>query len=697
MPVNDTFKNKLESLQKAYFKLLPYKVKQLNELWTEMKEHGWSESNFAKFHKLAHNLSSSGGVFGFPKLSESAAELERAIASIESHNLEAYDQKIKDCLRGLEEAAVIHDTSTANAAEPDQPVTTKEEDDVVIQDDREVFWFSKDALYAGECKAQLEYYGIRVRVFSSPHEMLATLEKIKPIALILDTISRTGRMTDPDDLLEHLHEDFAGVPLIFIGPPTQDFSIWISIVRAGGMAYYTKPVNMNSLIEKLDVIKRQHLEEPYRVMIVDDDKFSAYSTAQVLEKGGIQSKAITDSTNVLSNLASFKPDLLLIDFHMPDCDGFELAKIIRLHDEYISIPIVYLSAESKTEAHLEALRLGGDDYILKPVNFNYLYKALAARIKRNRMLRSRMTHDGLTGLSNHSSLLSSLRRELARAGRNKEALALILIDIDRFKKINDTYGHMVGDRVLKTLARFLEGRLRKSDLIGRYGGEELAIVLPNTLITDCMRIIDGIREDFALISHSSDFGSFRVSFSGGVAAFPYFRTATELIWAADQALYKAKKEGRNRIRVSDTASPSEDLIDISHKVDLGPRATIMIIDDEPQITQLIESFLTNADFQVVTCHSGETCYQLLNRIRPELIIIDLLLFPGSKGFELCRSIKDNPDLNHAKIIVLTGNYRKASFEIEASNAGADAFVEKPVDLPGLHSRIESLLGLSHHH
>ena len=154
----------------------------------------------------------------------------------------------------------------------------------------------------------------------------------------------------------------------------------------------------------------------------------------------------------------------------------ELARVIRQQDKFHSVPIIYLSAEDDINKQLHAMSLGGDDFLTKPINPKHLTSTIHNRGRRARSLLALMIRDSLTGLYNHTHTLYLLETEIAKASQNGTKLTFAMLDIDFFKKINDSYGHPIGDRVLKSLSLFLKQRLRKTDHIGRYGGEEFAIV-----------------------------------------------------------------------------------------------------------------------------------------------------------------------------------------------------------------------------
>jgi diguanylate cyclase (GGDEF)-like protein len=311
------------------------------------------------------------------------------------------------------------------------------------------------------------------------------------------------------------------------------------------LAYFSKPVSIGVLVDKLDELTSTIPPQPYRVLIVDDSTSLANYHAAVLEGDGMVVKVVDKPLEVMGPLQEFSPDLILMDIYMSECSGMELAKVIRQLEAFVSIPIVYLSVENDLDKQLSAMSLGGDDFLTKPIKPEHLVSSVTSRIQRSRMLRSLMVRDSLTGLLNHTTIKDHLEREVARAKREKTPLAFAMVDIDHFKRVNDTYGHSVGDRVIKSLSRLLQQRLRETDVVGRYGGEEFAVIMSNTDGHAAMKVLDEIREAFSRLNHMAAGKEFFVTFSCGIAEVALFGDAIKLGDAADKALYEAKHAGRN--------------------------------------------------------------------------------------------------------------------------------------------------------
>ncbi|KXB31865.1 hypothetical protein AT959_05845 [Dechloromonas denitrificans] len=320
----------------------------------------------------------------------------------------------------------------------------------------------------------------------------------------------------------------------------------VQLQRAGADACVPVGNKVSDVLSRiLDLVEtREH--EVHRVLVVEDSATAIAHIRRSLSQHGIDSRAIGDPRTLLQAAADYRPDAILMDMYMPFCTGVEVTSALRQIPEYQSLPVIYLSSETDIAQQVEALRLGGDQFLTKPINPIILASVVRTKIERYREMLYSGRHDSLTGLLNHSTSKGQLE-SLLRTSSPARHLVVAMIDIDRFKSINDNYGHPVGDQVIRSLAWLLRGRLRNSDLIGRYGGEEFIIALPDADLERACSLLDRIREDFSQLPHAHARGALRASFSCGVAALPDYTTAASLIEAADQALLEAKRSGRNRL------------------------------------------------------------------------------------------------------------------------------------------------------
>ena len=333
--------------------------------------------------------------------------------------------------------------------------------------------------------------------------------------------------------------------LIYLGAQPAIETI-VSLMRSGiDLTIPNEDGSSRALNCVLDLVQNYEPEK-YRVLVVEDSRVAVTLIQRTLSAHGIDSHAIRDPGTLLFELESYRPDLILMDMYMPRFNGVEATRVLRQMSAYTALPIVYLSGESDVGMQVEALRLGGDQFLSKPFNPVLLAAVVKTKIERFRETQRSTRLDGLTGLLNHTAAKSQLKSMAERIATHG-MLTVVMIDIDRFKLINDTYGHPVGDQVIRGLAWLLKGRLRSSDMIGRYGGEEFLIALSDVSPEKAAIVIERIRKDFSSLPHAHPNGTLFATFSAGIASYPDFRSAVSLTEAADNALLEAKRLGRNRV------------------------------------------------------------------------------------------------------------------------------------------------------
>jgi diguanylate cyclase (GGDEF)-like protein len=287
------------------------------------------------------------------------------------------------------------------------------------------------------------------------------------------------------------------------------------------------------------------------VLSVEDDPDQAGLVRSILESAGYEVCVAAGAREFEEALIAFRPDLVLMDILLPGgVSGYDLARCLRQDERYATLPVLFLTTEQQIHVRIEAVRAGGDDHLAKPISPGLLLSTVAARLERARFLKDLMERDGLTRLLVHTAFLERVRAALIRRRRRPESpqAALVVLDLDHFKKINDTWGHPVGDRVLIALSGLMRSRLRQTDSIGRLGGEEFGALLEDLTAEDAVHLVERLLADFSAIEHRGPEGaSFRVSFSAGVAMSGAASDLPSWLEIADEALYEAKRGGRNRV------------------------------------------------------------------------------------------------------------------------------------------------------
>lgn len=397
---------------------------------------------------------------------------------------------------------------------------------------------------------QLQFFGFRGEGFGDIRSLQHAVQARRPDVLLIDT-DFGGRRNQGIALVKVLQNRLeTPLPVLFVCDREGDIETRLEASRSGGEEFIEGSSSTSRIIEKIETYTRGNTEEPYRILVIDDSRAQAAFMDSTLRKAGMQVLSITDPMTALEAFQQFEPEIIIMDMYMPGCTGTELARVLRQDEKFMGVPIIYLSAEDDINKQLHAMSLGGDDFLVKPINPRHLIATIHNRGRRSRSLNALMVRDSLTGLYNHTHIFNLLSMGMAAAEKRQQELCLAMLDIDHFKRINDTHGHPMGDRVLKSLSLFLKQRLRKSDHIGRYGGEEFLIVLPDTTASDGQRILDELRARFSELAHPTDHSEIQVTFSCGVASMlPSGDTAKGLSRRADEALYQAKGAGRNCVKL----------------------------------------------------------------------------------------------------------------------------------------------------
>ncbi len=302
-----------------------------------------------------------------------------------------------------------------------------------------------------------------------------------------------------------------------------------------------------------------------KILVAEDDRDAAVLMQLVLKKAGHQVRLVGSGRAVLDACAEESPDLLLLDVAMPELDGYEVARRLKERAETRDVPLVFVTGSSETRSKVAGLTVGANDYITKPFHRDELLArvAVALRIKQqtddlkaaNAQLAALSLLDSLTNLYNRRHLDQRLEEEVARANRYGGPLTCLMLDIDRFKSVNDRYGHQEGDAVLRMVANVLRQATRISDVVGRYGGEEFTILAPETDLAAGAVLAERIRSSVAAQEVLLDGEKVRVTISIGLAQHVRRDTGADLIAAADGALYAAKAAGRDRVVIAGVDSP----------------------------------------------------------------------------------------------------------------------------------------------
>ena len=299
-----------------------------------------------------------------------------------------------------------------------------------------------------------------------------------------------------------------------------------------------------------------------KVLVVDDNIKNVRLLTEILEDEGYIVFTCSNGLDVLKYAREIMPDIILLDIMMPGMDGFEVCKLLKIDFAIRDIPVIMVTAKTDGSDIKKAMELGAFDYIKKPVDEVEVTARVqsALRFKQHQdKLKEMAMKDGLTGVYNHSLLVDLLEKEFEKHDRSKGDITFVMIDVDYFKKINDTYGHMVGNIVLNELSQILLKSVRKSDIVGRYGGEEFGIILPDTSAEEAFCLCERIRSFIENYDFHVGDTVIRLTVSMGLSSKNNTAEVNynNMVQKADSAMYKAKKLGRNRIEVYDDSENTE--------------------------------------------------------------------------------------------------------------------------------------------
>lgn len=295
--------------------------------------------------------------------------------------------------------------------------------------------------------------------------------------------------------------------------------------------------------------------EPTRVLLVDDDPIIRHLTSESMRRWGYAVTIAVNGEEAIRHIEQGTFEIVLTDLYMPGRSGTDVLRAAREADP--DMPVIVFTGFGDIETAVETMKQGAVDFLTKPLHVEQLRLVLERTLRMKRLVEVERRHrhfqalahtDEVTGVANRRALNDALRRETSRAVRHKHPVSIVIVDIDHFKQVNDRFGHPAGDRVLHDLAQGMEVIVRSHDIVGRYGGDEFAVLLPETA-ADGLR---GFARRLMRWLHDETFAvdggeRLRVTLSAGGASLPvHAEKADDLVRRADESLYRAKAAGRDR-------------------------------------------------------------------------------------------------------------------------------------------------------
>lgn len=404
---------------------------------------------------------------------------------------------------------------------------------------------------------QLQALHYSFSLFKGPGEINNSPNRIKPKLLLIKLTQSLTRKSAAELQVISSEVEEHNCP-IFIITPDDDFQSRLCATRLGIKDYCLDSSNSNLLSQRISEIIEHRFTAETRVLFMGDDPGIARKYISPLKNAGITVATLDNPAAIAETLLAFKPELVLIESQVASYSGADIVGVIRQYSRWNQLPIVYLSPLSTVVQQDQSVFTGSDGILIEPISDESLLSAIYDRIYLSRRLNSAINKDSLTGLLNQSSIKEAGNTTMMRMRRTQGTTTYVMLDIDNFKEINDTYGHSSGDAVLTALARLLKNRLRRTDSIGRYGGDEFLIILSNCDDDNPRKIFDNIRQLFCNLPFHHMGKKFTCTISVGLTRSSEHRLDNaKLIDIADNALYLAKQSGRNQIaQLSSTDRPT---------------------------------------------------------------------------------------------------------------------------------------------
>lgn len=545
------FQNLFLVVKIKYARGLPQKVEELGRDIEAARDQPEEKDALEQVRQVAHKLVGTAGSYGYEKFAMQMRTIEQfaiEISKSADENAERWsviDESLRlgmaEAERIAEEAAELEANKPAEDSRPMGPVFAR----VLMVDEDEAFLDVVEHLgrqsNVAVIKANAEGIAMNAALM---HQLDAAIIDVKAdnperaFKLAIDLRSLPGYDT---------------LPLAFI---SSDEAIHPAVEAAhvGASLHLDKPLDASGLEAAVRHLVAIRQGGRPKIMVVDDDPDFTAKIAFDLRNDNLLVKTVHDPLKLLEALQDFPPDVMLLDVMMPGMNGFEVCQMLRGMPRWRDLPIIFITAEIHIEARVKAFTSGGDDYLPKPVVTEELLARVRVRLEKSRLLKERSDKDTITGLLLRRAFVEQFNAMLADVERANSVMSICLMDVDHFKKVNDTYGHIAGDHVLAGFGGLLLRRFRVDDLRGRWGGEEFIIAFRRENKETMRAAINRVQEEFSKIVFEAEDGrQFSVTFSGGVASYPDDgKTLHELLTIADKRLYDAKHAGRRRVFIDDS-------------------------------------------------------------------------------------------------------------------------------------------------
>ena len=546
----DSFELRLKAIREAYTEKLPEKLDQVERLWNKLRYFNWTSDGLKILYSIVHTLAGNGKTFGFQQVSDHSSKIASHLLKYLNTggipNTEIQNE-ISELIKQLAKSAkqkdldIVDEDLSNQSAEINiqKALNRKLHTTYIVDDDQHLTDF---------LAAQLEASGYHVETFYTVQDVLNRIKENIPSALIMD-IMFPGEVGMHGILASEQIQNIAGkhIPTIYISARS-DMTARLGALRAKGSAFFNKPIQPDKLINKIDdlILTKKSIG---RIAVIDDDELVAERNGIILRKYHYEALVITHPLHALEQIQKFKPDLILMDVHMPDINGLELAQIIKQNDAYLTTPILFLSADKSEAVKQASMTISGDEFLTKDISQNELLRKIHSRLISSSIVKSQIKEiskkDSATGLVNRKYFFSLLEKAISESDKNPN-MFLMHISVDHFEFISKQVGLIHYDDFINHIVQSVTGLLNTTDIACHLTDQSIAILCSEDLET-----ITAISEDIIKATSDKPFilddNQTEFTVSVGVTEINPDSTNTEqIITQVEQAVSQAQSQGGNQ-------------------------------------------------------------------------------------------------------------------------------------------------------
>ena len=529
---------------------LPQRFGAVEENWSALREGDWDQVELEKLYKRLRELSEASSRFELTQLNETVFSLEVYLSSFvgtaerpEENQLDAIDGLVRNLKAAVEASSQALPGETAEQGHSIYLLGNEQGNDAEAL---------QDALTAS---------GATCNLLKDVDSLIKHMTLELPGAIVVDSADLPGLQALSDELVRLKSQLKANIPLIFVSS-SGTLQLRVDAIRAGGDAYFVKPFDDREVAQQIIALSSSSKDEPYHVLVVEDDPTQAEFAASILRKANMEVVTVTEPMRVLEKLREFTPDLILMDIYMPDVNGIELTRVIREYNEYVGIPIVFLSGEQNSDKQVDALSVGGDDFVAKPIRPKHLLAVVDNRVRRSRALKHALgqykTHDRVTGLLTHTRFADQVANALADPA-HVQAAGVFAIEADDLDQLQDKLGIGGLDHLMGQLASVLRSAIEPTDAAAKLNDMTFGLLIKRGDRQQIEELAAHLQEQVSEHDFETEQGPLNISIGIGICLLDeHADDATSMIDRSLNALQEAQKTGRSNTRVQTQATQIEE-------------------------------------------------------------------------------------------------------------------------------------------